>query len=299
MDAACSDQSDDMAFVEGGSFAMGNEYEGGDDDERPVHTVRLDSYYIGKHEVTVGQFKRFVEAANYITTAEQGEGASVFIGKNVDKPEDANWRNPYYEKDERHPVVCVSWNDAVAYCNWRSEAEGLRPCYSGGGDSVVCDFTAGGYRLPTEAEWEFAARSRGKKIKFAWGDGDPYIDGRPAGNTRDEAAAREWRIENVWEGYDDGYACTAPACSFEPNELGVHDISGNVYEWVWDWYDEHYYEYSPSDNPTGPPSGEMHACRDAGFTCAIRHEAVASRGMGKPTLTFSWVGFRVARSHIP
>ncbi|UCF04438.1 MAG: SUMF1/EgtB/PvdO family nonheme iron enzyme [bacterium] len=292
----CSRVPGDLVFVEGGTFEMGNEFGEGDEDEFPVHEVKLDSYYIGMHEVTIGQFRDFVEASRYVTTAEQDEGASVFIGKEVEIRLDASWRNPYYEQHDSHPVVCVSWYDAIAYCNWRSEREGLEKCYSGSGDSIYCDFAADGYRLPTEAEWEYAARSRGRNIKFAWGDGEPYIDGRPAGNTRDEAARREWQITNIWEGYDDGYANTAPACTFAPNWLGVHDISGNVYEWVWDWYDEKYYERSPRDNPHGPPSGEMRACRDAGFACAIRHEAVASRGRGKPSLTFSWGGFRIARS---
>jgi formylglycine-generating enzyme required for sulfatase activity len=190
----------------------------------------------------------------------------------------------------------VSWYDAVAYCNWRSRNEGLTPCYRGDGDDLTCNFEADGYRLPNEAEWEYAARSRGKRIKYAWGDGEPYFNGRLAGNVRDESAKREWNLENVWEGIDDGYVCTAPVGSFAPNALGLHDISGNVYEWCWDWYDEAYYAESPAKNPTGPAKSEMRACRDAGFGCAIRHECVASRGMAKPDLTFSWGGFRVARS---
>ncbi|MFH1748409.1 MAG: SUMF1/EgtB/PvdO family nonheme iron enzyme [Planctomycetota bacterium] len=88
----------------------------------------------------------------------------------------------------------------------------------------------------------------------------------------------------------------APAGSFAPNELGIHDISGNVYEWCWDWNGEDYYAASPVENPTGPASGELRACRDVGFGCPIRNEAVASRGMGEPDLTFGWGGFRVARS---
>ncbi len=294
---ACSRTPDGMVFVEGGAFQMGNTVGGGDDDELPVHEVTLDSYLIGACEVTVGEFREFVEAAGYMTTAERDSGASVFIGKKVEKRGDANWKNPYYEQDDRHPVVCVSWYDAVEYCNWRSGKEALEPCYRGNGDSVRCDFSANGYRLPTEAEWEFAARSRGRRIKFAWGDSMPYIDDRPAGNTRDEAANREWEIKNYWKGYDDGYARSSPVGSFAPNELGVYDISGNVYEWCWDWFDGRYYEYSPVDNPAGPPAGEMRSCRDAGFACAIRHEAVASRGLGIPSLTFSWGGFRLSRSY--
>ncbi len=292
----CSAVPQDMVLIRGGSFQMGNTFDGGDADEKPVHQVELSPFLIGKCEVTVGQFREFVAATGYVTTAEQNDGASVFVGKKVEVSPDASWRNPYFEQDDQHPVVCVSWYDAVEYCNWRSREEGLKPCYHGSGDGITCDFRANGYRLPTEAEWEYAARSRGKKHKYAWGNGEPYVNGRPAGNTRDEAAKREWGIDRIWEGYDDGYACTSPVGSFAPNELGIHDMSGSVYEWCWDWYDESYYANSPVKNPTGPAQGTMRACRDAGFACAIRHECVASRGLGKPTLTFSWGGFRLARS---
>lgn len=293
---ACSRVPEDMVFVDGGTFLMGDSFGGGDDDERPVHEVCLDPYMIGRYEVTVGEFGEFVDATGYVTTAECDSGAAVFVGKKVERRRDASWNNPYYEQDDRHPVVCVSWYDAVEYCNWRSRRDGLEPCYSGEGDSVTCDFSTNGYRLPTEAEWEYAARSRGRQVKYAWGDSMPFIEGRPAGNTRDEAAHREWDIKNYWIGYDDGYACTAPVGSFAPNALGVYDIGGNVYEWCWDWYDERFYETSHGENPTGATAGEMRACRDAGFACAIRHECVASRGQGRPTLTFSWGGFRIARS---
>jgi formylglycine-generating enzyme required for sulfatase activity len=285
-----------MVYVPGGRFDMGDTFGEGEVDETPVHEVVLSPFLIGKHEVTAGQFRTFVEATEYVTTAERSDGAMVFVGKKVERRPDANWRNPYFDQDDRHPVVCVSWYDAVAYCNWRSRQEGLRLCYSGSGDEVTCDFKADGYRLPTEAEWEYAARSGGKPVRYAWGDGEPYVAGRKAANTRDEAAHRQWNIDKVWKGYDDGYAYTAPAGSFAPNDLGIHDISGNVYEWCWDWYDEEYYAHSVPCNPMGPRQGTMRACRDCGYTCAIRHECVASRGKGKPDLVFSWGGFRVARS---
>lgn len=287
----------DMVRVEGGSFVMGNPGEGGDADERPAHRVSVASFYIGRHETTVGEFKEFVQATGYKTTSELGmDTAMVYIGRKAEKRSDASWSNPYYEQNDRHPVVCVSWLDAVAYCNWRSEKDGLQPCYSGSGPSITCNFRANGYRLPTEAEWEYAARSGGKQVAYAWGDGAPYRDGKAAGNTRDEAAHRNWKMKDYWESYDDGYAYSAPACSFAPNELGICDVSGNVYEWCWDWYSEDYYAHSPADNPTGPATGTLRSCRDAGFVCPIEAERVVSRGLGKPTLAFSWGGFRIARS---
>ncbi|MHC4698344.1 MAG: formylglycine-generating enzyme family protein [Planctomycetota bacterium] len=292
----CHPMAKNMVFVQGGSFQMGNIFDGGDPDERPVHEVELSSFWIGKHEVTIGEFGEFVTAAGYMTTAEERGGCTVFVGPKAEKRPDADWRNVYFEQNKHHPVTCVSWYDAVEYCNWRSRNEGFEPCYKGQGDDITCDFGANGYRLPTEAEWEYAARSGGKPYKYAWGNGDPYIDGKPAGNTKDEAAKREFGVQKIWHGYDDGYAYTAPVGRFAPNELGIYDISGNVYEWCWDWYDEKYYENCPVQGPTGPTGGTIRACRDVGFSCSIIHECVASRGKGKPTLTFSWGGFRTARS---
>ncbi len=277
---------------------MGNRFEMADQDEKFLHEVRLGPYYFGRCEVSVGQFAEFVEETGYVTTAERLRNASVFIGKAIRRPGNASWKRPYFKQHDMHPVVCVSWWDAIAYCNWRSAREGLAPCYVTGPDSTVTwDREADGYRLPTEAEWEYAARSRGRDIKYSWGDSMPVIDGRPAGNTRDEAAHRQWGVGSYWEGYDDGYAWTAPVDTFAPNFSGIHGISGNVYEWCWDWYSEEWYEKSPVEDPIGPTEGTMHACRDAGFGCPIYQEVVSSRGKGYPYLAFSWGGFRIARSY--
>jgi formylglycine-generating enzyme required for sulfatase activity len=294
--AGCSVATPDLVYVHRGSFQMGNTFEGGDEDERPVHEVQLDSFLIGKHEVTVGQFKEFIRRTGYVTTAERGEGARVFVGTKVEKRPDANWTNPYFPQDDEHPVVCVSWYDAVAYCNWLSQHEGLEICYHGSGDTIRCNLKANGYRLPTEAEWEYAARSRGKEYRYAWGNGEPYVNGQPAGNTKDEAAKREWGAEEIWAGYDDGYAWTASAGSFAPNKQGIHDLGGNVCEWCWDWYAEEYYANSPVKNPAGPRRGTQRACRDCSFACPVYEGCVAMRGKAEPALAFSWGGFRVARS---
>ena len=294
--AGCATNRRDLVYVESGSFEMGDRRGEGDVDERPVHRVRVDSFWIGKHEVTVGQFREFVDNTGYVTTAEKNNGAQVLVENRVEQRDDANWRNPCFTQEEDHPVVCVSWYDAIAYCNWRSTREGLEPCYRADEAGVICDFTASGYRLPTEAEWEFAARSRGTEHKYAWGNGSPGEGGRKGGNTRDEAAKRVWNCKNIWEGYDDGYACTAPVCAYKPNALGLHDLSGSVYEWCWDWYDEHYYEHSPEHNPRGPGKGETRACRDCGFICPLYQEILVTRGKAKPDFTFSWGGFRIART---
>ncbi|MCK4537289.1 MAG: SUMF1/EgtB/PvdO family nonheme iron enzyme [Candidatus Krumholzibacteria bacterium] len=165
--------AEDLVFIEGGDFMMGNPYDSADPDESFIHRVHLDSYYFGKYEVSAGQFREFVEDTGYITTAERIGSAAVFIGKKVEKPGDGSWKKPYFPQHDGHPAVCVSWYDVVEYCNWRSSKEGLTPCYTVGADSVVTwDRSADGYRLATEAEWEYAGRSRGKGfpyLAFSWG----------------------------------------------------------------------------------------------------------------------------------
>ena len=137
----------EMVWVAGGTFQMGDQFGDGSSDEKPVHTVTVSDFYIGATEVTVGQFREFVEATGYVTEAEKGDGAYIWMGSSWDKKRDANWRNPYFQQTDRNPVVCVSWHDAVAYGNWLSQETGDH------------------YRLPAEAEWEYAARSGGKKEK--------------------------------------------------------------------------------------------------------------------------------------
>jgi formylglycine-generating enzyme required for sulfatase activity len=291
-------ENPDMVFVQGGSFMMGDVIGDGDDDEQPVHRVTLDSYYIGKYEVTVGEFREFVDATGYITTAELDGGAQIYDGEKMVDDSSASWHNVNFHQGDNHPVVCVTWYDAVAYCNWRSENEGLKLCFSSSGDSITCDFTANGYRLPTEAEFEYAARSRGKEYKYSWGNGDPYIDSVKAANIRDETAKREWKEHVItwWKGYDDGHLFTSPVGTFAANELGIHDMGGNVYEWCWDWYDEAYYQSGPDTNPRGALSGTMRLCRDVGYGCIFNSMRTFNRGKCEPDFRFLHGGFRLVRS---
>lgn len=299
---ACSSGSGyegaEMVLVEGGSFQMGDVFGDGRENELPVHEVRLDSFYMAQYEVTVGEFGEFVKETGYKTTAELVGGAQIYNGEAMVHDSSACWNNVNFPQDDNHPVVCVSWYDAVEYCNWRSEREGLKSCYTGNEDDIVCDFAANGYRLPTAAEWEYSARSGGKEYKYAWGNGDPYINGVRAANIRDETAKREWG-ENVitwWHDYDDGYLFTSPVGTYAPNELGIYDFSSNVYEWCWDWFDDEYYKNSPTQNPRGADSGTMRCCRDVGYGCLIKSMRVISRGKCAPDYRFLHGGFRLARS---
>jgi formylglycine-generating enzyme required for sulfatase activity len=262
----------DFVWVSKGCFEMGCGDWTSDctDREKPVHEVCVDGFWMGKYEVTVGQFQKFVNETSYRTEAEKGDGCFVFTGKEWKKESDKNWRNPGFSQNDNHPVVCVSHNDAVEYIKWLSEKSKKR------------------YRLPTEAEWEYAARSRGKKVKYSWGDGDP------SGNVADESLKRRypefpWPI---WTGYDDGYANTAPVGIYKPNDFGLYDMTGNVWEWCQDWYGENYYKNSPKNNPKGPDSGQYRVLRGGSWkdfrgTYVLRPGAGANLRAPEPQLRVS------------
>ena len=183
-----------MVPVEGGTFSMGSN--DGENNEQPVHNVTVGSFYMSKNEVTFEQYDEFCEAT--------GRG----------KPDDEDWGIG------TRPVINVTWYDAVEYCNWLSEKEGLTPVYRGSGDNISCNFDANGYRLPTEAEWEYAAKGGINKDSYTYS----------GSNTADDVG---WYLDN--SGRE-----THPVGGKSPNSLGLYDMSGNVYEWCWEWYGEDY-----------------------------------------------------------
>jgi formylglycine-generating enzyme required for sulfatase activity len=203
----------DMVLVEAGSFQMGSA--SGGSNEQPVHTVNLtQSFYVSKHEVTFDQYDEFCDSTDKTRLDDSGWGRG-------DQP------------------VNVTWYDAAEYCNWLSERAGLTPCYSGRAVATEWDLSTNGYRLPTEAEWEYAARGGSRSQGYVYaGSNDP-----------DEVG---W-----YEGNSGGRP--HPVGQKAPNELGLYDMSGNLWEWCWDWYDKEYYASSPSDDPRGPaaPSDRM------------------------------------------
>jgi len=285
---SCSRITDDMVRVPGGIFKMGDSYGEGDSSERPVHEVRLSPYHLARREVTVAQFRGFMEATGGLSTAETAAGSAA--GDSV-----ACWWRPGFPQAETHPVVCVSWRDAVAYCNWRSRREGRRPCYREEDGLILCDFDADGYRLPTEAEWEFAA-SGGERRRYPWGDGPPVVGGAPAANLADSTAHRAGAAPALWFGYDDGAAWTAPADSPPPNALGIHGLGGNVCEWCWDWLDENGYDAGPAADPTGGPKGVRRVHRGGSWAGPPDEARVAARGGLPPDSASTRVGFRLART---
>ena len=266
----------EFVFVKGGCYEMGCGpwTSDCDDGENPPHEVCVSDFHMGRTEVTVEDFKRFINDTGYRTEAEKGDGCLIIIRKEFKKEQDKNWRNPGFSQNDNHPVVCVSHNDSVEYIKWLNSKTGRR------------------YRLPTEAEWEYAARSGGKKVQYSWGDGPP------SGNIADESFKRKYAdvFWPIWSGYDDGYANTAPVGTYRPNELGLHDMTGNVWEWCQDWYDQNYYKNSPRNNPGGPGAGQSRVLRGGSWNNASRHERASYRTWSVPSAPANLFGFRLILS---
>ncbi len=264
-----------FVLVEAGTFRMGST--GGDDDEKPVHRVTISrSFYMSKYEVTVEGFRRFVNDTGYKTTAERQGGAWNWTGSEVEKETDANWRNLSFNQGEDNPVVCLSWYDAVEYCNWLSRREGLTPAYRINGENVTWETSANGYRLPTEAEWEYAARGGNRSRGYTYSGSDS------AGDVG-------------WYGDNSGDK-THPVGQKRPNELGLYDMSGNVWEWCWDRYDGDYYASSPSTDPIGPSSDSFRVFRGGSWLGVPEGLQADNRFGGRPSLGFIVLGFRPVRT---
>jgi formylglycine-generating enzyme required for sulfatase activity len=282
-------------------------------DARPIHRVAVDGFWMDTTEVTNAQFRDFVQATGYVTIAEQTPRAEDFpgapienlvAGSTVFKPtptavpldnhynwwayvHGANWRHPFGPESDlsgkdNYPVVHIAYDDALAYCRWA------------------------GKRLPTEAEWEFAARGGLSGKIYSWGD-----ELRPDGN---------W-LANIYQGTfptdqgdraEDGFAGIAPVAQFPPNGYGLHDMSGNVWEWCSDWYRPDYYQfladtYRVAKNPRGPDSpfdpvepGELKRVHRGGsFLCTDQYctrYMVGTRGKGELNSSANHLGFRCVAS---
>jgi len=247
-------------------------------DEKPAHKVTLSKgFWMGKHEVTVGQFRRFAETTGYKTDAEK---ATVFKGAldisqgKVEIAQDASWRNPYVKQTDEHPVLCVSWNDARAFADWLNAADKARP-------------PGTAYRLPTEAEWEYACRA-GSTTRFQWGD-DPD-KGEGWCNAAD-LTARNWFREVSVFNWDDGFLNSAPVGSFKANAFGLQDMHGNASEWCQDWYGP--YKQGDQRDPTGPETGVLRVVR-GGFWGSLPGGLRSARRLSNhPGLRFINDGFRL------
>lgn len=274
---------------------MGNESDYGfaADGEGPIHSVRLDAFYLDATCVTNEQFNAFVNSTGYRTEAEKFGWSFVFAGhlsaaqraRHVAftvaaapwwcRVDGATWRHPegpgsHIKKRWNHPVVQVSWKDATAYARWA------------------------GKRLPTEAEWECAARGGRAQQRFPWGD-----ELEPLGKHRMNVWQGRFPDENVLA---DGHFGPAPAKSYPANGFGLYQMTGNVWEWCWDWFDAGYYRASPPENPTGPQQGERRVMRGGSYLChhsyCNRYRTDARSGNAPDSATTN-LGFRCARDVVP
>jgi formylglycine-generating enzyme required for sulfatase activity len=247
-------------------------------DEKPQHQVRITQpFYLGVHEVTRGQFRRFVDETGYQTKAEKdGRGGWGWNeqAKKFEQNPRYTWQNPGFEQTDDHPVVNVSWNDAVAFATWLSRKNGNT------------------YRLPTEAEWEYACRA-GTTTRYSCGD-DP--EGLAAvGNIADGTARAKYPD---WPGAiaaRDGYIYTAPVGQFQPNRFGLYDMHGNVWEWCSDGYAADYYWQSLGDDPRGAAGAALRVIRGGSWYFNPRYCRSALRNGHPPGYRSSDAGFRLAR----
>ncbi len=295
-----------MVWIPSGTFTMGSE--NGQTDEKPVRQISVDGFWIDKTEVTNEEFERFVKATGYVTVAERkpdpkdfpgADPAMLVAGSIVFQPPPgevplnnyyawwtyipgANWRHPEgpgsnLQGREKHPVVQVSFFDAEAYCKWA------------------------GKRLPTEAEWEFAARGGLSGKMYGWGD--------------EQTPAGKW-VANIWQGkfpnensLDDGFRTTAPVGSYPANGYGLVDMSGNVWEWCADWYGANVYANMPAKNPQGvsiaesndenEPGVPKRVQRGGSYLCADTYctgYRPSARMKNTPDSATSHTGFRCVRT---
>jgi formylglycine-generating enzyme len=277
-----------QVLVPGGRFEMGDRFGEGypGDGETPVHTVEVPAFWIDETAVTNRQFARFARETGYVSEAERlGVSAVFHLTAAADHGDvlhqvagapwwlavrQASWRHPYGRHSDHaslpdHPVVHVTWNDAQAYCRWADK------------------------RLPTEAEWEYAARGGLSGARYPWGD--------------ELTPARFWPC-NIFQGDfprrntgEDGYLATAPVRAYRPNGYGLWNTVGNVWEWCADWFSPGYYAQSPEADPRGPAEGRHRVMRGGSYLCHSSYchrYRVAARSANDPASTSANVGFRCA-----
>lgn len=262
----------EMVVIPSGNFAMGSPdaEDGRDYDERPVHRVKIASFAMGKTEITRGQFAAFVKATKYIT----GDKCWTLVKGNFEE-RSGDWRTPGFPQKNSHPAVCINWNDAVAYTTWLSRKTGKK------------------YRLPTEAEWEYAARRKSETARY-WGNNPDRACRNTNGADKTAQAAiqgaKSWLIHDC----TDGFVYTAPAASFKPNAFGLHDMLGNVWEWTGDNYHDDYTD-APSDGSAWQGNGVRRVLRGGSWNNSPQNLRAAVRYACENEVRFSSFGFRVAR----
>ena len=255
--------------IEGGCFSMGDAFGDGEKDEKPLHKACLSDFAISKYDITVGQFRRFVESTHYRTEAEKGGGCFVLIGNDWKKRDSSDWKSPGFKQSDQHPVTCVNWLDAQAFVSWMNTLGSRR------------------YRLSTEAEWEYAARSGGKKERFAGFSDKAHLF--KYANFCDSNCETSWNTA----AQNDGYNGTSPVGYYRPNALGLYDMTGNLWQWVSDWYSERYYSNSPVENPKGALTGTERVVRGGSWLSIPDDARAADRNSCIPGYSAFDIGFRL------
>ena len=263
-----------MVFIPEGFFIMGSC--DGDLDELPEHRVQLSGFYLGKYEVTNEAFAAFL---NDLRATIDGTGRGLIHLTGVWKGERCRIKgnNGVFSVEagyKKYPVIYVTWYGAREYCTWLSRK------------------TKKQYRLPTEAEWEYAAGGGYREYKYSWGDGPPTMNAGE--NIADESAKRVFSDWVIFKGYDDGYVYIAPVGSFRANQFGLNDMAGNVSEWCSDWYGE--YPLGIAIDPTGSRKGADRVKRGGSWFNSPYDLRVTKRDHAVPAYADFSLGFRVARS---
>jgi formylglycine-generating enzyme len=299
------DEHDVLMLIPAGAFQMGDSFGEGCYDEFPVHTVWLSAFYMGAYEITNDQMVRVLQWAydhNKLdvsgSTVKNAEGENkqlIYLDQAQCR---ITWNGRTFglkaEKAAGYPCVEVSWYGAIAFCNYLSEMEGLTPPYDLSDWS--CDWSADGYRLPTDAEWEKAARGGCEGRRFPWCDTDTIDHTRGNYMSSGEQAYDVSVTRGDHPDYDEGDApYTSPVGSFAPNGYGVHDTVGNVWEWCWDYWSSDYYGKSAAIDPRGPDTGSYRVVRSGRWGYDASACRVAARRHGWPGGRRQ-MGFRIARS---
>jgi formylglycine-generating enzyme required for sulfatase activity len=321
---------DDMAYIPDGTFEMGDNLGNGASDERPVHTVTVDSFYMGKYEITNGQYRDYLNSAlgqglitvtsgvvykagsgtsyPYCDTSTSSSYSQIAYSGGVFSVRTKNGRNM-----SNDPMVQVSWYGAADYCNWRSQQDEYEQCYNFA--DWTCDFSKKGYRLATEAEWEYAARGGLAGRRFPRGD----TISQTQANFRSSTFSYDVSpVKNIYHPlWNDGiYPLTSPVGFFDGtmkyktdyqwpgsatsyqttsggNSYGLYDMTGNVLEWCNDWYEDDYYmgRPNPDVNPTGPISDSSRVIRGGSWTNDAFSCRVAFRLTNDPTSRLNYIGF--------
>ncbi len=260
----------ELVKIEGGTFEMGDQFNEGNEDEQPVHKVKIDTFYLSKYEITTKQFCAFLNSLeqNKENEAKIKQWIEITGEHSLIEKTEEGFRHKF--NYESHPMIKVTWYGAKSFCDW-----------------IGC-------RLPTEAEWEYAARNGGEKVRFSWG------------NSKSTKYANSWKYSGKLTSIlvmPDLFNSrgTVPVGSFSPNKLGLYDMSGNAEEWCSDWYDEKYYKEVVKDkdvpvvNPQGSEKGDTKVVRGGSWFDELSRLRTANREARYPDLLSNTIGFRICR----